>query len=73
MSYVKIAKLGPPVRNSDGSLTIPVTDTGVMTKEMLCQALLSLYCADPNYKHYKPWSQVIGQNIQVIGQNIAVT
>lgn len=62
MSYVKIAKLGPPVRNSDGTLTIPVADTGVMTKAMLLQALMSLSRADT---HYEPWPQVIGQNIAV--------
>lgn len=45
MTHKKIAKLGPVVRTSDGMLAVPVTETGILTPEMVREAMAALYRA----------------------------
>lgn len=46
MSAIKVAALGPPVRNADGRWAIPVTEPGILTPEMVREAMAKLYRAE---------------------------
>jgi hypothetical protein len=46
MSTIKVAVLGPPVRNSDGRMAIPVVEGGILTEEAMREALRKL-CGEP--------------------------